>query len=303
MRFALLLFTLLFGVCSMAQNYVDLAKVFYANTPVNQNDTGSYAGSRVEEYGVDLLTPVELKNNNALLFGLYAESVNATVAPKESNLTSVYTTLLKVGVKLNHGERWSGSYLLLPKFSSDFKGSLNANDFQIGAYALLNFQQKENWKWKFGIYANTDLFGPFFVPLIGFYHQSQNKKWEVNLTLPLAADANYSFNKSLRAGMNFAAFVRSYNLNEPYQGNPENYLVKASNELFTYLQIHATPSAIFQLKVGYSIGRNYRIYDIKDRVTWGLSAFRFGDDRQQLNSDFADGLIFRARFIYRFHLE
>jgi hypothetical protein len=54
--------------------------------------------------------------------------------------------------------------------------------------------------------------------------------------------------------------------------------------------------------VGYSIGRNYRIYDIQDRATWGLSAFKFGDNREQLNSDFSDGLIFRTRFIYRFHL-
>jgi hypothetical protein len=302
MRFKTLALFGLVAVSLNAQDYVDIAKVFYANTPVNQNDTGTYAGSRVEEYGIDLLVPLELKNNNALLFGLFAESINATVTPDESNLTSVYSTMLKAGVKLNHSEKWSGTYLLLPKFSTDFKGTLNSDDFQLGAIGLLSYQQRSNFKWKFGIYYNSEMFGPFFVPIVGFYYLSQNQKFEANITLPLAADANYEFNKTFRAGMNFSTFVRSYNLNEPYQGNPNNYLVKASNEVFSYLQIHVTPSAILQFKVGYSIGRNYRIYDIQDRATWGLSAFKFGDNREQLNSDFSDGLIFRTRFIYRFHL-
>ena len=288
---------------TLAQDYVDLAKAFYANTPVNQNDTGAYSGSRVEEYGIDLLAPIELKNNHALLFGFYGESINATVIPEESSLTSVYSTMLKVGVKIQHSQKLSANYLILPKLASDFKGQIDGADVQVGAIALLSYQQKENFKWKFGMYYNSELFGPFFVPILGFYHKTKSEKWEFNLTLPIAADANYRFNKTFRAGMNFASFVRSYNLHEPYEGNPDNYLVKASNELFAYAQIHLTPSAIFQFKVGHSIGRNYRVYDTQDRITWGFSAFRFGDDRNQKNSDFADGLIFRARFIYRFHLE
>ena len=102
--------------------------------------------------------------------------------------------------------------------------------------------------------------------------------------------------------MEFSAFVRSYYLNEPYQGNPENYLVKASNELFGYLHFNVTENVILKTKVGYSIGRNYRVFDESDRVTFGLSAFRFGGDPKQLNADFQDGLIFRAELIYRFRL-
>src|SRR5690606_29795756 len=117
-------------ICS-AQNYVDLAKVFYANTPVNQFDT-STVGTHVQEYGLDATLPIVLKNGNALITGLYAEKITTRINPVEPNLTSVYTTMLKLGVKLNHSKKWSGTYILLPKLSSDFK-EINANDFQLGA--------------------------------------------------------------------------------------------------------------------------------------------------------------------------
>ena len=284
-----------------AQQYVDIGKLFYANTPVNQFDTLTN-GTRVEEFGLDLNIPVPLKNGHALLFGFYGEGITTDVNPVESNLRSVYTINPRFGINYQHNENWTGTYLLLPKLSSDFK-QIGSKDFQFGALALLKRKRSERFAWQFGLYYNGELFGPFFVPLFGFYHLSADQKFEMNVRLPLAVDANYRLQTWLKAGMEFSAFVRSYHLNEPYQGNPRNYLVKASNELFAYLHFDITNNILLKTKVGYSIGRNFRVYDIKDRVTWGLSAFRFNDDRNQLNADFADGLIFRAELIYRFRLD
>ena len=152
------------------------------------------------------------------------------------------------------------------------------------------------------MYYNGELFGPFFVPLFGFYHLSADERFEMNVRLPLAVDMNYQLKPWLKTGLEFSAFVRSYHLNEPYQGNEQNYLVKASNELFAYLHLNLSSNIILKTKAGYSIGRNFRVYDIEDRVTWGLSAFRFNDERRQLNADFNDGFVFRAELIYRFRL-
>lgn len=290
------------AICTIgsAQKYVDLAKFFYANTPANQFDSTT-AKTRVQEYGMDITLPIKLKNGNALLTGFYAESISTRVNPAEPNLTSVYTTMLKLGMNIKHNENWSGTYLLLPKLSSDFK-NIGANDFQIGAIFLLKYQKKENLNYKLGLYYNTELFGPFFVPILGLYYLSPNEKLEVDLSLPLWADFNYKVLDKVRVGVNFAAFVRSYYLNEPFQGNSDNYLTKSTNELYGYLQFDLGKSIVLQTKVGYSIGRNYRVYDSNDDIDWGLSAFKFGDNRKQLNPDFKDGLVYRARLIYRFHL-
>jgi len=80
-------------------------------------------------------------------------------------------------------------------------------------------------------------------------------------------------------------------------------MVKASNEIYGYLQFTAKKSFIFQAKAGWSIGRRFSTYDIDEKIGWGLSAFKFNDNRTQKNRDISDGLIFQARFIYRFNIE
>lgn len=283
-----------------SQDYVDLGKFHYANTPVNQFDSAT-KDTRIREYGLDATLPIKLKSGNAVVTGIYFEQISTNVSPDNSNLTNVFTINPKLGMSINHNDKWTGTYMLLPKLSSDMKG-FSSKDFQLGAVVLMKYHKSENTKYKFGMYYNSELFGPFFVPILGLYHQSTNKKWEINASLPISADVNRAWNEKWRTGMNFFAFVRSFHLHEPYQGNPNNYLVKTTNEVFAYMQYHATKSLIIQGKVGYSIGRNYRIYDVQDQITWGLSAAKFGDDRKQLNTDFADGMIFRLKLIYRYHL-
>lgn len=298
-KFTILFFSMV-STSVFSQQYIDLGKFHYANTPVNQFDSATQ-GTRIQEYGLDLTVPIVLDSAKTFITGLYAESVSTQTAPANSNLTSVYSTMLKVGMNFKYGDKWEGTYIFLPKISSDFK-KIGASDFQYGAYALFKYKKHDHLNYKFGIYYNSELFGPFFVPILGFYYLNKNEKFEMNFNLPIAADMNYKLKNWVRIGMNFSAFVRSYHLNEPYNNNPDNYLTKTTNEIFGYLQFHLTKSVVFQTKVGYSIGRNYRIYDIEDRITWGMSAFKFGDDREKLSTDFSDGMILRARLIYRYNL-
>ena len=298
--FYFLLFTCI-GVSVTAQNYVDIAKFHYANTPVNQFDSTTN-GTRVQEYGLDFLYPIKLESGHAILTGFYAENISTQTSPENSNLTSVGTVLLKAGINFKHNEKVSTTLLFLPKISSDFK-SLGAKDYQFGALALTKIKKSENFICQAGLYYNGELFGPFFVPILGFYYQSPNKKFETNVKIPVSVDLNYAMKPWLKGGLNFNAFVRTFHLNEPYQNNPDNYLTKTTNEIYGYLQFETKKGIILQTKIGYSIGRNYRVYDIQDRITWGFSAFKFGDDRTQLNTDFADGMILKAKLIYRFHLD
>lgn len=282
-----------------AQDYIDLIKLYYANTPLNQFDNATQ-GSRVKEWGLDLTLPVRLNDQTALLTGLFFEKISTKASPA-SSINPVYTVNPRLGVNLKHGERWSGTYLLLPKLSSDLN-NFSGKDFQMGALVLLKYIRQENLNYKMGLYYNSELFGPFFVPILGLYYKSPNHKFETDLSLPLAADMNYSLLPWLKAGVNFSAFVRSYYLNEPQLSENEEYLVKRTSEIFTYLQFNLQKSIILQTKVGYAIGRSYRIYDENDQMAWGLSAFRFGDNTEQLNPDFKDGAIFSVRILYRFYM-
>ena len=299
------LFTLLgfYMLCLplFAQDYVDLVRFRYDNTPLNQFDS-STASTRVQEIALDATLPIVLKNGNAIITGFDLQSLKTKVNPSYPDVTSVYTVLLKLGVNLKHSEKWSGTYMFLPKLSSDLK-EISSKDFQYGAYVLIKYQKNPNLKYQFGMYYNSELFGPFFVPLLGLYYMSPSKKLEINATLPVWADINYRLKPWLRVGFSFSAFVRSFNINEPQFVESGEYLVKSTNEPMLYLQFEPTKSLIIQTKLGYSIGRRYAIYDETDKVTFGLSAFRFGGDQNQLNSNFDDGLVFEARLLYRFHIQ
>ena len=204
-------------------------------------------------------------------------------------------------MNINHSEKWTGTYLFMPKLSSDLK-KIGRDDFQFGGLVLIDYKKREKFKYRFGLYYNSELFGPYFVPLFGLYYMSDNDKFEINATLPVWVDFNYRFATWFRLGTNFSGLTRTFNINEPQFAENGEYLVKQSNEIFLYGQFEFLKSFIIQAKIGYSVGRRYSIYDETDKVGFGLLLFRFDDDRDQLNSEFADGLIFRVRLIYRFSL-
>jgi hypothetical protein len=278
-----------------AQNYVDLAKFYYGSTPTNIFDSIG-GNTTVEEFGVDLTTPIKLNDNNVFVTGVMLEQIKVKLHPL-TNPQTISTINLKVGFNKIHSEKLSGTYMILPKLSSDFK-SLSSKDFQLGALILMKFKKNEDLKYNGGIYYNQELFGPFFVPLLGLYYKSPNKKFETNITLPIWADINYQLANWLNIGSNFNAGVRSYNLSEN-----NAYVVKKTNEIFGYLQFNINKSILIQTKAGYTIGRSYRTYNTNDKTDVGISAFRFGDNRTVLNPDFNDGAIFRVRLLYRFHID
>lgn len=277
------------------QDYVDVAKFHYASTPENNFDS-ILGATTIEEFGADITLPIPLNDSNTILTGFYLEQIKTQFNPLIPS-EKISTIQLKMGFNRKHSSKVSGTYMLLPKISSNLEES-SSKDFQFGALALFKLTKNEYFKYNAGIYYNGELFGPFIVPLFGFYYKSPNDKFEANFTLPIWADANYRLTNWLNIGANFTAFVRSYNLSDY-----NSYIVKKTNEIFGYLQFNLGKSILLQTKVGYSVGRSYRVYNENDKVDFGLSAFRFGDERTVLSNDFSDGLVFKVRLLYRFNIE
>ena len=282
-----------------AQEYVDLAKFHYQSTGENKFDSSSNS-TKIDELSFNVTLPLKLSEKTAILTGFAIDKYTTDLTEFGDN-TSVSSYLLKAGVNINHNEKWNGTYMLLPKLASNFAGDLESDDFQLGAVALLKYQKNPHMRYNIGLYYNGDRFGTFFVPLLGFYYKKN--KFEANLVLPSTADANYRIKDNVFIGANFRAIVKSFNLTQSFQSLGQEYLGQMSNELFGYVGYEFKNGIILKGQVGYSIGRSYRVYEKNDKIDWGLSAFRFGDDRVPLNSDFADGLLFRAQMVYRFHID
>lgn len=278
---------------AFSQNYVDLLKIEYAVSKNNNFESGQGA-SDVREWVIDATVPIVLSEKRALLTGLTFENVQVRPYAGQ-NEVSVYTLNPKLGLSQTYSDTWSATYMALPKLSSDLK-KIGGKDVQFGALALFKYTRSRSLQYKFGAFYNTDLFGPFLVPLAGLYYQHAN--WEVNLLIPTSADINYLLLNRLKMGVRFHGFIKSFHLNDPYQSMAQ-YLSKANNEAGLYLgsawgRIHYT---VF---FGHSIGRKYRTYAENDRLDLAISAIKLGDDRTQLNTDFNDGWLLKASVLYRF---
>lgn len=272
-----------------SQSYLDLFKIEWDNgfTQPYKDVPGE---AHFTELTADLTLPIVLSSGNAIITGLYADRVAIATDIDDTDLT-VYGVNLKLGANLKHDEKWSGSYILLPRLAGEF-GEEDGPGFQFGLYALLKKQIDPKKNFRFGLYANSEFFGPFLVPLLGYYHKKH--RWEFNLLLPLAAEANYEVAGPWSLGAKFNGFIRSYTVNQDFDG----YLAKSNNEIciISYLTLG---KVVWQLSAGTTVGRTLRTYEKADKVDFALSILKFGDERQQRNKDFKDGLFVKTGFYYR----
>lgn len=294
----LVAFLLIWSSFSIAQNYVDLAKFDYAISPANTFDSTT-SKTTLHEANLDLTAPIVINDRFTFLTGVSYDNISASFNPNRSD-ESFTGLILKLGANIKHNSKWSGTYMLLPKISSDFK-SISKKDFQIGGVVLMKYIKSEHLNYKFGVYGNNELFGPFIVPIFGFYHLSSSEKFEAKILLPLSVDLNYSVKKDVRFGLSFKGQVRSYHVNQPLGTEADRHLVKSTNDIYSYFQYGTKKGLNFQLGFGRSIGRTYRMYD--DKVSLALPLFNFGDNRTQLNSDFSDNWLIKVGVFYRLELD
>jgi hypothetical protein len=298
----LLIALLLFPCLAIAQEYVDLFKIGYGET-FNNNFEGTTSSTRIKTFEADLIFPVVLNKKNALITGAAFSRNNLQLFP-ESEFTSLYSTTFKLGLASTYNDKWSSTTVLLPKIASDYN-TISGDDFYFGGFAVLKIQKhlpdeqdKKNLIYRFGFYGSSEAYGIFSTPIIGWYYLSPNGKFEMDMSLPIVADVNYTCG-SFTYGIDYFGIGRSFNITKE---NANVYVDLSSLEFASYLQYNALhKSVLLRAKFGYS-SNDFEVYTKGDEIDFGLSAFSFGDDRTQLNPSINGGLYLKFEAIYRFDI-
>ena len=280
----------------VAQDYIDLFKIGYGKTFNNSFDNTS-ENTELTTFDSDLTYPIVLNDKNAFITGAGFSYNNLQLFPN-SDFTSLYSLTLKIGLASTFNDTWSSTIVLLPKIASDYK-NISGDDFYFGGFAVLKLKKKDNLIYRFGIYATSEAFGISSTPIIGWYYLSPNKKFEMDMSLPIAADINYKLGFAT-VGVDYSGIGRSYKLNQGTQ--PQQYVDQSSLEFLGYFQFNTLKnSVLLRAKAGYATS-SYEVYKDGDKIDFGLSAFSFGDNRTQLNPNIGGGLFLKFEAIYRFHL-
>ena len=293
----LLFITLFLPLFSSAQEYVDLFRINYGQTS-DSDFEGTESNTKVTYIVAGFTIPLVLNENHALITGADFSLNNLQLFP-ETDFTNLFSTTLKLGIASTWSEKWSTTIVLLPKLASDYK-SISSDDFYIGGIALVKLKKNDNFKYRFGIYASQEAFGLFTTPILGWYYLSPNKRFEMDMSLPIAADVSYNFGR-LAVGIDYFGIGRSFNVH--YENSPTLYAAVSSLEFAGYIQSNILEKSILlRAKIGYTTN-DYEMYAQGDKIDLGISAIRFGDNREQLNPTIQGGVFIKLEGIYRFHLK
>lgn len=279
-----------------SQEYVDIFKIGYGQTLKNDfKETGG--STKVKSFQAGLTIPLPISKNHVLVTGADFSYNNLQLFP-DAEFTSLYSSILTLGMASTWSEKWSTTIILLPKIASDYK-HITADDFYFGGFALLKLKKNENFLYRFGFYASQEAFGLFTTPILGCYYISPNNRFEMDLSLPISADINYKLGATT-LGMDYFGIGRSHNVH--YENEPTLYADLSSLEFAAYLQFNTfNKSVLIRTKIGYS-SNDYEVYAKGDKLDLGVSAFSFGDDRTQLNPSLNGGAFLKLEMIYRYDL-
>jgi hypothetical protein len=282
------------------QNYFDIVNFTYTNTPQNNFEI-SNAQTHVEELALELNFGLVINENTNILMGLFTNRTDVSLDPYTSP-SKLNVLGLNIGVNTNFNSKWSGTFMTYTKLASDIIAFSNDN-IQYALLSLLTNKKRDDLKFYYGLYANTEKYGLILVPIFGLYYVSANKRFEVNMKLPIIADINYKLRNKLWLGMKFDGLGTTYNLNEQDFSTNGAYVSKVSNEMVSYLRFQLSKSLYFNTKIGYAISRNYEVYNANDKIDFAVGPIYFNDNRTQLNERFKDGVVFKLELFYRLHFD
>jgi hypothetical protein len=292
-------FALFISVCLQAQDYVDIVKLTNNNVTLGNIDANDDYETGVNNLNFEVYYPSVINEKLVLLTGITAENTRLNLA-ESVDRSSLTMTRLNLGIKYQHSEKWSGTYVFLPKIASDFD-NLGSNDFQFGGIAILDYQANENYKYKFGLYSSTENFGTTLTPIIGLWHRSKNEKFYINATLPIRMDVNYALTNNFSLGTDLLTSIKSYNLSE---ANSLFYVQEESIRFAMYASYGLLKnSLLLRAKVGLDT-TDYGLYNANDTIGVQVLTFQVGGEtRTRLNKEFDSGVFFGGDIIYRFDLK
>ena len=290
----LILFLPFIGI---SQEYIDLLKIGYSHT-FDAKFEGTDNSTEIKGFEAGITLPVVLNEKYALISGATFSTNNLQLFPLAPN-TDLYSTMLKLGLATSHNEKWSSTIVFLPKMASDYK-NLSGDDFYFGGYAVVKQKKSENLTIRYGLYGSTEAFGPFATPMIGVYYKSPNKRLEIDASLPIVADVNYTFGKAT-IGFDYFGIGRSFNISQDEFS--EYYIEQSPLEFSGYFQLNTLQkSVLLRAKVGYT-SNIYEVYEQGDKLDFRVSAFSFGDNRTQLNPDIKGSVFIKFEAIYRLQFD
>tara|TARA_B100000575_G_scaffold294267_1_gene309091 strand:- start:3002 stop:3862 length:861 start_codon:yes stop_codon:yes gene_type:complete len=279
---------------AFAQNYIDVFELesFSSNRMLKNSDDQI----KLSSYNINTIVP--LFNGNTSSVALSLNYDNIETIKKGDKYFKVFSFATNLVFSKSHNEYLTVRYIFMPKLLGN-SSKTNTKVTQLGFATLANKILNETTNVSYGFVYNNQLFGPFIVPLFGYY--TKQDLIEVNVLFPQNIDINYKLNPNIFFGLKFNGKMNSYALESNTLDLVQNtYLSVNENQIGTYLDYNYKNFHI-NFFGGYSFMSSYKIFSDLDRTDFSLFMLKFGDNRNQLNNDLKNGFVIKSSMYYRFY--
>jgi hypothetical protein len=186
----------------------------------------------------------------------------------------------------NFGKNWTVQVSAIPRWTGE--ASLQFSEgFQMGGAVLVTRKIRPGLKYQFGAYYNKELFGHFFLPLLGIDWKIND---QMNLfgVLPGYLTYEHRLGKKFSWGANFRTFTTSYRLETNGIANADDYLRVQDNQVGIYSDFYLAPKIVLNVEAGHTAMR---------RIATGIEGK--GDKNTEHIVSERDNFYFRATLQYR----
>ena len=304
-QFLILLLTGSLCMALPAQETIDILSLSGRYGLPKEYEDAAYTGKASEWGSVNSLTAgVKLGSRSMLAINVSYFYFNQQNAPDPefpddiaiADPVKINGFILRTGLIQDFGEGRSLQLLVAPRLMSDFK-NMDGRSFQMGAIVSYKKKFRDEFTIGGGLIYNTELFGPYFVPILDINWQFASK-WKLKGMIPVTARIEYTVNENLKLGFNHFGLITTYALGkEAYSGD---YIERQSIDLSLFARQRLVGNIFVEGMVGRTMGRQYRQYEGDQKVDFAIPLVTFGDERVIKNeyADFKDGMILTLKLIY-----
>lgn len=230
-------------------------------------NTSAFATPHSHIYiGSDL--PLKLKEKTYLLLSPFYERWQIDSGAKKDIVPTVQSLALPAGLIFPLNAKWGMTLLAIVRKNGETLSGMD--NLQVGGTAFASLTAKKDKKFRFGLYANSDFFGFFLMPLLGTDWRIDQKNYIFGL-LPGRLTWEHQWTKKFYGGLSFRAITNSFRLTQ------DRYLRLDDNQLSAFLEFYPAKQFCLSLEPGFGLlrrireGKEKRNYTLKEN--WGDGFF------------------------------
>ena len=272
-------------ICSYslkAQPFFDLLNIQGQLSKPTKDHSKDSSGTETYNYSADLSVPLKIKKDYLAIGASYSILRVKQSNFREIDMRSILFSL--AWVKQWKNEKLKTSFILISRANSEPGNSITQNYFQWGGAVLHTVKRRENFKYKFGLYYNSEFFGPFILPLVGI-DWNINERLNLFGVLPGSMNLEYKLNNSIYVGAAFRSITNSYRM------AANSFIRINDNHLKAVADFYLTKNHVLSLEAGHSILRKYK------------PGIRVAGETTYSDFQVNDGYLLKIAYAFRFRLD